>query len=69
MKNCFSIVILAVATAGLFATGCERHPASQTVKGYAEKEAAKKAQQEEQETTALGAENNSPSYFPPKKSE
>ena len=49
-----------------FHTGCERHPASQTIPGYAEKmkqaeeKAGKQASQSERTDAAA------PSYFPPK---
>lgn len=47
-------------------TGCERHPASQTVPGYAEKMKEKQAQAEQAATHSEAAAPNAPSYFPPK---
>lgn len=56
---------LAAAAAMLVSqTGCERHPASQTVPGYAEKLAEKKARQAEQAATAETVDQAPPRFFP-----
>jgi hypothetical protein len=47
-------------------SGCERHPASVTVPGYAEKMVKKEAQAEEKATHSEKADPQAPSYFPPK---
>jgi hypothetical protein len=47
-------------------SGCERHPASVTVPGYAEKMGKKEAQAEEKATHSEKADPQAPSYFPPK---
>lgn len=44
-------------------TGCERHPASQTVPGYAEKMEKKEAQAAEKATHSEPADSKAPSYF------
>lgn len=44
-----------LAAAGLFGVGCEMHPPSETVEGYAEKEAAKKQAETQPEGAAPGA--------------
>jgi len=56
---------LAAALALVFSqTGCERHSASQTVPGYAEKLAEKQARQAEQATTAETVDQAPPRFFP-----
>ena len=48
-------------------TGCEMHPASQTVPGYAEKQKAKQKKQQQSVDHSEAVDPNAPSYFPPKK--
>ena len=47
-------------------TGCERHSASQTIPGYAEKMKEKQAQAQEDARKSEAADPNAPTYFPPK---
>lgn len=47
-------------------SGCERHPASQTIPGYAEKMGEKEAEAEKQATHSEAANSQAPTYFPPK---
>ena len=47
-------------------TGCERHPASQTIPQYAEKLENQEAQGKEKATHSEPADSQAPSYFPPK---
>ncbi|MFM8984431.1 MAG: hypothetical protein ACKOLA_16380 [Spartobacteria bacterium] len=65
MKLQAATLIAAVAALALH-TGCERHPASQTVPGYAEKMKEKQAQAEQAAGHSEAADPNAPSYFPPK---
>jgi len=44
-------------------TGCERHPASQTVPGYAEKMAAKEAKAEKSAASTEPVDSNPPRFF------
>jgi hypothetical protein len=60
--------LLAVASLALcLHTGCEMHPASQTVPGYAEKMKAKEEKQKQSVEHSEAVDPNAPSYFPPKK--
>ena len=47
-------------------TGCEMHPASETVPGYAEKMKEKQAKAQKDTEHSEAADSNAPSYFPPK---
>ena len=47
-------------------SGCERHPASQTVPSYAEKMSKKEEQAEKKATHSEPADPQAPSYFSPK---
>lgn len=47
--------------------GCERHPATQTVPGYAEKLEKKKADENLRATTPETVNPDSPKFFPPNK--
>ena len=58
--------LLAAFAALALHTGCERHPASQTIPGYAEKMKEKQAQVEQAAGHSEAADPNAPSYFPPK---
>jgi len=55
---------LAVAAA-LIGTGCEKHPASQTVPGFQEMQSQKKAIQEKEARTPLAINPTPPKFFPP----
>lgn len=59
-------ILLAAVSATLLHTGCERHSASQTVPGYAEKMKEKQAQAQEDARKSEAADPNAPTYFPPK---
>ncbi|NBS51720.1 MAG: hypothetical protein EBS96_03705 [Spartobacteria bacterium] len=50
-----------------FQTGCERHPASETISGHAEKVKASEAQAKEKATQKEATDPNAPSFFPEKK--
>lgn len=58
-----SLTIAAV----LIGTGCERHPASQTVPGFNEKESRNQAIQDKEARTPVTINPNAPKFFPPKK--
>lgn len=62
MKIHAAVLLLLAVLAG---TGCEMHPASQTVPGYADKVADKKKKEQHDAATPEGANPNPPSYFPP----
>ena len=55
-----------LAAIAVLHTGCEMHPASETIPGYAEKMKEKKAQAQEEAQHSEAADQNAPSYFPPK---
>jgi hypothetical protein len=48
-------------------TGCERHAASKTVPGYAEKMKEKEKNQKQSVEYSEAVDPNAPTYFPPKK--
>jgi hypothetical protein len=66
MKFRATLLVTALAALGLH-TGCEMHPASQTVPGYAEKMKAKEEKQKQAVEYSEAVDPNAPSYFPPKK--
>lgn len=47
-------------------TGCERHPASETIPQYAEKMKKEEAKDNEKASHSESADPQAPSYFPPK---
>ena len=47
-------------------SGCERHPASQTIPGHAEKIVKKEEAAQKQATHSESANPQAPTYFPPK---
>ncbi len=53
-----------VLFACLGGVGCEMHPPSQTIAGYAEKEPAKQAIEKQKSLVPAGANTNAPEYFP-----
>lgn len=58
--------LLAVLAAMSLHSGCERHPASETVPGYSRKMKEKQAQAQKDANQSEAADPNAPSYFPPK---
>lgn len=58
--------LLAATALGLAHTGCEMHPASKTVPGYAEKMKKKQGEKQSQAHQAEPTDPNAPTYFPPK---
>lgn len=65
MKS-LSITLLVASLLVAIQSGCERHPASQTVPGYAEKMSKKEEQAENKATHSEPADPKAPTYFPPK---
>jgi hypothetical protein len=61
-----AFTLLAAVAAIALHSGCERHPASETVPGYAEKMKEKQAQAQQAAKKSEAADPNAPSYFPPK---
>jgi hypothetical protein len=55
-----------LAALAVLHTGCEMHPASKTVPGYAEKMKEKQAQSQQEAKSSEAADPKAPSYFPPK---
>ncbi|MFY8269107.1 MAG: hypothetical protein ACOVLK_06885 [Terrimicrobiaceae bacterium] len=58
--------LLTLLVLSLFHVGCEMHPASQTIKGYAEKMEKKEVKDQQQATRSEVADPDAPTYFPPK---
>lgn len=56
-------LVPALALLAVFAS-CEMHPPSQTVPGYAEKEAERKAEKEAKMLTPQGGNPDAPQFFP-----
>ena len=65
MKSLATSLLVALALLAL-QPGCERHPASQTIPGYAEKMVKKDAEAEKQATHSEPADSQAPTYVPPK---
>lgn len=61
-----AFTLLASVATLAFYSGCERHPASVTVPGYAEKMKEKQAKAQQAAEKSEAADPNAPSYFPPK---
>ena len=61
-----AVTLLAAVASLALHTGCERHSASETVPGYAEKMKEKQAQVQQAAEHSEAADPNAPSYFPPK---
>jgi hypothetical protein len=66
MKIRAALIATALLAIGLH-TGCEMHPASLTVPGYAEKMKDKEKKQKQAVEHSEAVDPNAPSYFPPKK--
>lgn len=49
---------------GFSSTGCEMHPPAETIPGYAEKEAAKKAREMNHSLQPEPTKSQAPTYFP-----
>jgi len=64
--NFLAITLLVAFALVAIQSGCERHPASQTVPGYAEKMSKKEEQAEKKATHSESADPQAPSYFSPK---
>ena len=62
-KPLLSSLALAAVLAG---TGCEQHPASQTVPGYNEKHTQNQAVQDKEARTPVTINPEAPKFFPPK---
>jgi len=56
-----SVITLLV---GFSSTGCEMHPPSETIPGYAEKEAAEKAREMNRSIQPEPTHSKAPTYFP-----
>ena len=56
--------VLLVCAAIFFQASCERHPASQTVPGYAEKSAGQEAEIRRAATTPITINPAGPKFFP-----
>jgi hypothetical protein len=65
MKSTATTLVAAFALMALH-TSCERHPASQTIPGYAEKLAKKDEASKSKATHSEPADSQAPNYFPPK---
>ncbi|MCK9588378.1 MAG: hypothetical protein WC076_01515 [Terrimicrobiaceae bacterium] len=63
IKNLLSFLALAAILAG---SGCEQHPASQTVPGDNEQQARKQALQDKEARTPITINPDAPKFFPPK---
>jgi hypothetical protein len=64
----FRATLLALAAiSSCLHTGCEMHPASKTVPGYAEKMKAKEEKEKQSVDYSEAVDPNAPSYFPAKK--
>jgi hypothetical protein len=59
--------LLAISAVAILHTGCEMHPASQTVPGYAEKMKKQEEKTQVETQTKEAIDPQAPSYFPPKK--
>ena len=62
-----AITLSAAVLAVCLHTGCEMHPASKTVPGYAEKQKEKLKKEKQSVEYSEAVDPNAPSYFPPKK--
>lgn len=65
MKPIITAIFAALVLIG-FHTGCERHPASQTIPGYAEKLKQAEEKAANQATHSERTDAAAPSFFPPK---
>jgi len=65
MKSIATTLLAAFALLAIN-TGCERHPASETVPGYAAKMEKKQAEAGEKAAHSESADPQAPAYFPAK---
>ena len=65
MKSIATTLLAAFALLAIN-TGCERHPASETVPGYAAKMEKKQAEAGEKATHSEASDPQAPAYFPAK---
>lgn len=65
MKSLATTLLVATVLVAI-QSGCERHPASQTIPGYAEKMSKKEEQAGKNATHSESADPKAPTYFPPK---
>jgi len=61
------LLLLSLAVALFIGTGCEQHPASQTVPGFSEKQIQNQAGQDKEARTPLAINPDAPKFFPAKK--
>ena len=62
------LLLSSLAISGvLLGTGCEMHPASQTVPGFKETQAKNQAVQDKEARTPVTINPDAPKFFPPKK--
>jgi hypothetical protein len=55
-----------LAAAVVLGSGCEQHPASQTVPGFKEKNAQNQAAQDQKARTPVAIDPDAPRFFPSK---
>lgn len=60
------LAFLALAVALLAGTGCERHPAAQTVPGFADAQSENLAAQNKEARTPIAISPDAPKFFPAK---
>jgi len=65
MKPITTAILATLVLIG-FHTGCERHPASQTIPGYAEKLKQAEEKAEKKASHSERTDASAPTYFPPK---
>ncbi|MEI8293673.1 MAG: hypothetical protein WCG66_06730 [bacterium] len=65
MKSIATPLLAALVMMALH-TSCERHPASETIPGYADKLQKKDEESLKKATHSEPADSQAPSYFPPK---
>ncbi|MFZ4682355.1 MAG: hypothetical protein ACOYMS_07620 [Terrimicrobiaceae bacterium] len=58
------LLALGLVSACLAGVGCEMHPPSETIAGYAEKETTKQTIEKQESMIPEGANTNAPAFFP-----
>ncbi len=58
------LLSLGLVSAGLAGVGCEMHPPSETIAGYAEKETTKQTIEKQESMIPEGTNTNAPAFFP-----
>ena len=61
------LIGLGIVSACLAGVGCEMHPPSETIAGYAEKETSKQTIEKQTSMIPEGANTNAPAFFPDQK--